>query len=124
MADWREEGRQRQKEKSEGAQIKMGEGANCVRVLPDKKDILPNGKVGPKGCTHKPYREYNVHYGVGPDERTLACGYSIKGDGSCWLCDSKIPELEETGSPKKLQQVRRIQRKEAFLVQACNYDAD
>lgn len=117
--DWRKKAKQRQNEKSAGDRINLVEGENCLRVLPDKKDIV-NG-VPKKKLTHSPYREYCMHYGLGTNEKgAAACGYSIEGEGECWLCDVKIPEL--ANNSKKAEKAERIGRKEAFLVQATMYE--
>jgi len=91
--------------------------------MPDKKDI-PNGSLNPKGIQNPPHREFRVHRNVGPDEVFVACGKNIEGKGSCWLCDTKIPELEATGSAEKIRMAQLIQPQEQFMVQASRYDSD
>jgi hypothetical protein len=121
---WRDEAAQRVKEKSEGNTLKLVEGDNCFRILPDKKDILPGGKMGPKGVQHAPYREFRMHRHVGPDDSTVPCGKDIKGEGDCWLDDIKIPELEQSDSEKKRLQAIKIQPQEQFIVNASRFDPD
>lgn len=124
MPGWRDEAQKRVKEKGEGAKIKINNGANCIRALPDKADIDKDGKVGPKGCIHKPYREFRMHYEVGPDKAALGCGIDISGEGECYLCSVKIPELEASNNPAKKELAKKIQAKEVFLMNACRFDPD
>lgn len=124
MPGWRDEAKERVKEKSQGSSIKIVEGQNCVRVLPDKKDIRPNGYLNPKGCVHRPYREFRVHYDIGPDKVKLGCGHDIDGGGKCWLCDVKIPELESSESSAKRGLAQKIRAKEQFVVNASVFDPD
>lgn len=121
MPDWRTEGRERVKERGEGNTLKLTEGDNCIRVLPDKKDLTPEGKLGPKGVVHSPIREFRIHQQVGPDKAMVACGKDMKGGGDCWLCDKKIPELESKG---KDVQAKLIGPKEKFVVQATKFNPD
>jgi hypothetical protein len=122
MADWRSQGRDRVKEKSEGNTLKMLAGENCIRVLPDKKDFLPDGRLGPKGVIHPPIREFRIHSNVGPDSAMTGCGKNIAGVGSCWLCDVKIPELEASGNAQKRVVAGKIGYQEKLLVQASRFD--
>lgn len=119
--DWRQEGRQRVKEKSAGSTIKITEGNNCIRILPDRKDLLPDGKPKPGGFVNRPYREFRVHRNVGPDERMVACGLNIDQHGSCWLCQKQIPALEAQGKIKMAQKIRAA---EQFLVNGSQFDLD
>jgi len=125
---WKDDARKRQKEKAGGNQLKLAEGENSVRLMPDKKDILKGGKMqSDEDKQHSPYREFNLHYGVGatkekPNGYTVACGLDMAGDGECWLCQEKIPELKKL--PKKAATAERIKRKEAVLMQASLYDGD
>jgi hypothetical protein len=121
MPDWRNQGRERVKEKTAGNSIKLREGENCIRILPDKKDLMPDGKLNPKGVQNSPIREIRIHQEVGPDKGMCGCGKSIDGTGKCWLCDIKIPDLE---SKKKMQLAVALEAREKFIVQATMYDAD
>jgi hypothetical protein len=112
------------KEKSEGNSLKLTEGENCLRVLPDKKDILTDGRLGPKGVNHAPYREYRIHRNVGPDKAIVICGKNIEGTGACWLCDVQIPALEASGSSNKRAMAAEIAYQEQFLVQASRFDPE
>ena len=124
MGDWRSGARDRVKQKSEGTSIKILEGSNCLRVLPDKKDLTPEGKVNLKGIVNPPYREFRVHRNVGPDKAMCGCGKDIEGKGKCWLCDVKIPELEGSGSSAKRAQANEIRAAEQFVVHASKFDSD
>lgn len=121
MSDWRSQGKDRVKEKSEGNTLKLREGDNCVRVLPDKKDLLPDGKLNPKGIQHSPIREFRIHQDVGPDKGMCACGKNIDGEGECWLCDVKVPDLEKKN---KTQLAVKLEAREKFVVQATRFDPD
>lgn len=121
---WREEARQRVKSKQEGNTLKLVEGVNCVRVLPSKKDVLPDGRLNPKGLQHRPFAEFRVHYKVGPDDAMVACGKDIDGNGRCWLCDVQLPALEASTNPAKRARVRDMEASEHFVVNATRYDPD
>ena len=124
MPDWRDKARERVKDKKAGATFKLVEGPNGFRILPNKKDLLPDGRPSPKGIQHPPYMEFRVHRDVGPDKAFLMCGKNIEGEGKCWLCDVKIPELEGTGQPKKQEQAFNIGPRESFLIQVSRVDPD
>src|SRR5438128_2051998 len=68
MSDWRDDAQQRVKDKKQGATMRLEVGSSCVRVLPNKKDLLPDGRLGPKGIKHRPYKEFRIHREVGPDK--------------------------------------------------------
>ena len=121
MPDWRQKGKERVKEKSEGNTLKLREGDNCIRIMPDKKDLLPDGKLNPKGVQHSPVREFRIHQEVGPDKGMTGCGVSIDGEGKCWICHVKIPDLEKKG---KHQLAAQLEAREKFVVQASRYDPD
>src|ERR1017187_6478869 len=124
MPGWRQEAQDRVKERTQGSTVKLAEGITCIRVLPDKKDLTPDGKVSPKRINNKPYREFRVHFSVGPDEAIMACGKDADGAGECWLCDTKIPELEASGNPQKLKIAERVAGKDQFVVNATVFDTD
>lgn len=124
MSDWRNKARERVKEKQQGSTIKVLEGSNCLRVLPDKKDLTEDGKVNPKGIVNPPMREFRIHRNVGPDNAMVACGKNIEGKGKCWLCDKKIVELEASGSSSKRAQANEIRAAEQFVVNASRFDPD
>ena len=93
MADWKKRAAERVKSLSEGNNLKLVSGENTIRVLPDKKDIMPDGRLNPKGMEHSPVREFRMHYKVGPDKQAVGCGKDVDGNGACWLCDKAIPTL-------------------------------
>lgn len=121
---WRDEARERVKEKQQGNTIKLVEGANCLRIIPNKKDLMPDGNLNPKGILHKPYVEFRVHRNVGPDKVLCGCGIDIEGKGACWLCQRKLPELEGTNVRSKVLRAQEMQVQEQFLVQASRFDPD
>ncbi len=125
--DWRSQARDRVRDLSQGNRLTLTGGDNCLRILPDKKDIMADGKVGPKGMTHSPVREFRIHYGVGPDKMTVGCGRGIDGTGSCWLCDEMIPTIEKNPNPSKRALVDprgrdNILGKDCFVVNASKFD--
>jgi len=124
MSDWKSQERERLKEQMAGHSLSLAVGINTVRILPDKKDLTPDGKVSPKGILHKPCREVRVHFGIGPDEAILPCGKNEDGMGPCWLCDVKIPELEASGDAKKAAIAERLTAKNQFIVNASRIDPD
>ncbi len=120
--NWRDKAQQRVKDKQSGSSIKIDEGTNCLRVMPDRKDISADGKV--TAVVHPPYREFRIHRSVGPDEAMVGCGKDIEGKGKCWLCDAKIPELEATGVSQKRLMAQKIGAAEQFVVNASKVDPD
>ncbi len=124
-ADWKSKARERVSDMAQGNRLALTVGDNCLRCLPDKKDITPDGKVKKEGLIHSPVREFRIHYGVGPDKATLGCGHPIDGSGSCWLCDDLIPQLEK--NPNKRALVNPTTRdnilgKDCFVINASKYD--
>lgn len=124
MSDWRKEAQTRVKEKKQGNTQRLEQGNNCMRVLPSKKDIDANGRVNPKGISHKPYREFKIHRNVGPDKAMLTCGHDSEGKGKCWLCDVQIPELEASGNSVKKARAKEIGPQDQFLVIASRFDVE
>ena len=124
MPNWRDEARERAKEKGEGNSLKLKEGDNSIRLLPDKKDLMPDGKLNPKGVQSKPYREYRIHRNLGPDNYKATCGKKMDGTGKCWACDVKIPELRASGNPAKKLTAEKIGPQEQFLVNGARFDPD
>lgn len=94
MEDYRERARKRAAERSAGFWYKLvpGDDGNTFRILP-----TPKSKKTPAV-----FMEYGVHREVGKDKKTLRCGKDpVTGEGKCWLCDKKIPELEEAGKTSR-----------------------
>ena len=121
---WKDEAKQRVKDKKEGATMKLLEGQNGFRILPNKKDLNPDGTLKKAGIQNPPFLEARVHRDVGPDKAFLRCGHSISGEGSCHLCDKIIPALEASGSPQKQEQADNIGPREVFLIQVSRIDND
>ena len=122
MPDWRKKGQEAVKDRKEGSSCKLDDGVTCFRTMPDKADILPDGRYHPVDGGHPPYREYRLHRHWGPDDATVTCGKDIDGKGRCWGCDEVIPKLEK--DPRKAGQVREIGPQEQFVVQASKYDVN
>ncbi len=120
--DWRKKQQERVNDKKEGTSLKLDEGTTCFRVMPDKKDLLPDGRLGPKGIQNSPVREFRMHRHVGPDDATVMCGKDIDSKGRCWLCDEVIPKLES--NPAKVAQARKVGPQEQFVIQASKYDTN
>src|ERR1035437_5060223 len=112
--DWREEAAERFKEKQSKGRFKLGEGENTIRILP---------RVGSKK-SQTPFFEYLVHREVGPNKRFVRCGKTLHGDGDCWLCDVKVPDLQNSGNPNKQKLAASLQAKEQFVVQVAAIDTD
>ena len=100
MGSWKTEAQERVKEQKAGASFKLAEGDNLFRILPN-----------PKGPRFSPFIEFRIHRDVGPDKRFVACGKDIRGEGKCWLCDKKIPELQSSESSKKRLMAENMQAK-------------
>ncbi len=122
--DWKKDANKRIADKKQGTTLKLDDGDSCVRILPDKKDLLPDGRLGPKGIRHSPCREFRKHFNVGPDKLSVMCGIDIDGNGSCWLDNVKLPELESSANPAKKLRAEEMRPKEQFLVNASKFDAD
>ncbi len=122
MPDWRKQGQERVKDRKEGATLKLDDGTTCFRCMPDKADLLPDGRLSPKGLQNPPFREFRMHRKVGPDEGTVRCGKDIDGKGRCWLCDKVIPDLEK--NPAKAGKLREIGPQEQFVIQASKFDVN
>lgn len=110
---WRDEARERVKEKTSGSSYKLADGDNSFRILQNKK-----------GPTFSTFAEGRVHYGVGTDEAMCGCGKDIYGKGDCWLCDAAVPGLEKSPDPNKQAMAERIGPKEIFIVQVSPIDKD
>ena len=124
MSDWRQDGKRRLDEMTAGKRIKLKEGNNCLRVLPDKKDLNDDGTLkDPKDpIQHSPIREYYTHRDVGPDKAfDITCGIDAEGTGKCWLCNVQRPALEKAG---KVDYAKALRRQPQYLVNASAYDAD
>lgn len=113
-SDWRQEAQERYKEKQQQGRFKLVEGENTIRILP---------RIGSKK-SQAPFFEYLVHRDVGPNKRFVRCGKNLHGDGECWLCDKKIPDLESSGKSSKRQLAASLQAKEQFVVQVASVDPD
>ena len=120
MPDWRRQGQEKVKDRKEGSSTKLDDGITCIRSMPDKADILPDGRYHPKDGGHAPYREYRLHRHWGPDDATVRCGKDIDGKGRCWGCDVAIPKLES--DPRKAAQVREVGPQEQFVINASKFD--
>ena len=102
--------------------MKIEEGITCMRCMPDKADLLPDGRYAPKDGGHPPYREYRLHRHWGPDDATVTCGKDIDGNGRCWGCDVIIPQLEKDA--RKADQLKKVGPQEQFVIQAAKYDTN
>ena len=125
MPDWRRKGQETVKDRKEGSSVKLDDGVTCFRVMPDKADLLPDGRYAPKDGGHPPYREYRLHRHWGPDDATVTCGKDIDGKGRCWGCDDVIPKLLK--DPRKAIQVTgkdNIGPQEQFVIQASKFDVN
>ena len=113
MASWKDDAKERVKTQKEGASFKLNEGPNLFRIMPNKK--------GPK---FSPFIEFRIHRDVGPDKRFVGCGKDISGEGKCWLCDKKIPELENSESSAMRLKAEKLAAKEQFVVQVSRINDD
>src|ERR1035437_1475584 len=111
--DWRAEAATRLKEKQSKGRFKLPEGETTIRILP---------RIGSKK-SQTPFYEYLVHREVGPNKRFVRCGKTMHGDGDCWLCDKKIPELQG-GDSAKQKRAASLQAKEQLVVQVATVDPD
>jgi hypothetical protein len=112
--EWQQEAAERFKEQSKGGRFKLVEGENTIRFLP---------RIGSKNST-TPFMEYQVHREVGPNKRFVRCGHTMRGDGECWLCDEKIPELANSKNPQKEKRAVLLEAQKMFCFQVATIDAD
>ena len=103
---WKDEAQKRYKEKKSGDQYKLADGENCFRMLPSKK-----------GADDPPYREIRMHFGVGPDERALACGKNSDGVGKCKICDVFHLKLRASTKRSSKLTLERTAPKDQLLIQ-------
>ena len=122
MSDWRKEGQQRLKDKNSGTTLSIPEGEHSIRLMPNKKDILPGGKMNPKGCENPPFLEFRLHEKVGPDEKSFRCGKDTNGRGKCWYCDVKLPEIEKSGKSSLRKMAANSIPRDKFVVIASLMD--
>lgn len=114
MGDWRDNARQRLKDKQSKGRFKLDVGENTLRILPNAR-----------GAERSPFFEYYIHREVGPNKRFLRCGKKVPDAvGDCWLCDRLIPKLEASGNKAKLARAAALERKEQFVVQVAVLDTD
>lgn len=102
MSDWRESARDRVKEKSRGNYYSFKEGESVIRILPNALD--KKGKP-PK----RPYKEYAVHWGIGPNNRKATCGIDFRtGEGRCWICkkNAKLEASSNKGHRKRAEAMK------------------
>ena len=111
--NWRSRMQQRVRGKKEGSRFTLNEGDNTFRILPNKQ-----------GTDYAPCIEFRVHWNVGPEEVMTTCGKDIDGNGDCWLCDTKIPELEKSQDPKRRMQADNIGYEERLLMLVSRIDPD
>jgi hypothetical protein len=109
---WKEDAKTRAQELKSGKTFKLEQGETTFRILPNKKD--------PKA---RPYVEVKMHGNVGPDEMSVRCGYNSKGEGSCWLCDKKIPQLEQSNSESKRKLAQRMAAYPLMILQVSSLDS-
>ena len=113
MPGWKQQMQNRVRDKKEGSRFTLSEGDNTFRILPNKQ-----------GTDYAPCIEFRVHWNVGPEEVMTACGKDIDGNGDCWLCDTKIPELEKSQNPKRRMQADNIGYEERLLMLVSRIDPD
>jgi len=115
MADWRDQTKKEMKEISQKKKtFRLVEGDNVVRILPNVK-----------GTDKPPYVRFNVHPGVGPNNRFVRCGREVdSGEGECWLCDTLIPKLESSGKKSQRAIAENMASRPNFVVQVAWVDPD
>lgn len=115
--DWRAWAERKYKEKMTGDRFKLTPGRNIVRVLPRLSRV--DGKLMLGGIWA---HEWQVHYGVGPNNRTMTCGHDVQGGGKCWLCDEQIPKLAQSSKPQLRARAAALAPKMNFTVQIAYVD--
>ncbi|MDE2439048.1 MAG: hypothetical protein KGN01_06715, partial [Patescibacteria group bacterium] len=95
---WKKQAKQEMQERAMGRYYKVTPGAHTLRILPNKK-----------GVDYPPFLIVRVHRNVGPNKAFIRCGKKAKsGEGSCWLCDKKIPQLEASSKKSLLQKAKEM----------------
>jgi hypothetical protein len=110
---WKTAAAQRAKEKAAGANFKLVEGENTIRLAPNKHDLA--GKS--EDLDMAPFAEIRMHYGVGPDNIPARCGKDVDGRGKCWLCDEQIPKLAESSSTSRQKMADDMSASDCLVVQ-------
>ena len=108
---WKDDAKRRVNEAKQGKRFTLAEGENTFRFMPAKE-----------GPEHPPYVEYGTHYNVGPDQAACRCGKNGDGEGDCWLCDKKMPELAKSASREKRMQAAALVRKNDLMTQVSPID--
>lgn len=110
---WKEEAASRVKEAGQGNSIVLEQGENTLRILPNKN---------PKKAPYKTFWQHEL----GPQGKTrrVACGKDAKGNGECWACDVKLPELNESASASKRELAKNGKRKEVMILWASKVNQD
>ena len=108
--NWREAARDRLREKKIGSWFKLAEGDNVIRILPN---ALDKKKQPPK----RVFKEYNVHWNVGPNGKKCTCGIDLKtGEGDCYLC-KKVAKLAKSKSRSDRKQADSMKQTPEMAMQ-------
>jgi hypothetical protein len=92
--------------------LKASPETNCFRILP----------TPPSGDNETPFLEYAMHRDVGPRKLGVRCGIDpVSRDGTCWLCDIKIPALRKKGHETR---AAALASKPVFLIQIAKVDEE
>lgn len=110
---WQEDAARRLKDRKSGKKFKLGEGDNTLRILPNAR-----------GLDRAPYLEIRMHYNVGPRKKSLRCGKNIKGEGTCWLCDTQLPKLKASEKSSYRKAADDMQCKEEMALQIAIIDTE
>jgi len=62
-----------------------------------------------------------VHRNIGPKNGFSRCGKDIDGNGECWLCDVKIPQLRKKG---KTVTAQKLEANGSFVCQVAIVDTE
>lgn len=129
---WKDEARQRFKDAAQGNKYDLAPGQNTFRLLCAKEalEMMATLKKTYRDLPDKPkpYRDYLVHYNVGPKRQGVqniqTCGHDIYGGGTCWLCDALLPSLLRSNSDAKRAQAQAMVAKARMTVMVSPIDRE
>lgn len=105
--EWKKDTKKDLARRAEGNAFKLKEQENVFRILANKR-----------GDAYKPYVTYAQHI-VGPKNRFVRCGLKANGTGECWLCQVKIPALQNSEKRNLRELAEKMMPRETVLVQVA-----
>lgn len=79
-------------------------------------------RVCPPRAGAKFYQRVDMHYGIGPKNRTYPCARSISEDEACILCDI-AEELKTSDDPARQAEYKQVKAKKRYLISVVDLAA-